>query len=303
MTIIFIILVPILLMYSSGYRLDDALSVVKTGGIYIHSDLSNTRVHIDGDFVEDNGVLLKNTLIQNLRPNKVYKVRVEKDGYYTWEKDLYVRPNLVTEGRILMLEVNKELRTVSEFLEMDNTNATSTIENPEYLEFAEYFKEDMGQFDEYVATTTMIETRRGLIASSTLVVETNYPEYILKSTTKELDELNMVKERGGNLSWLQNGIVFISYIGKDDALPYYYCVTMCKEELSVSLPNDIVRYDFYPGRDDVIIALTKRGIFAVEIDDRSNQNIQPVMEAPGLDFRVRGNSIIIFDGKDFLERR
>ncbi|MFT5179759.1 MAG: hypothetical protein ACI9GH_000244 [Candidatus Paceibacteria bacterium] len=304
MVILFFILVPALWLYSSGYRLNDALSLVKTGGVYVHSDLANTRVYIDGDFVEDNGVLLKNTLIQNLRPNRDYKIRVEKDGYYTWEKELYVRPNLVTEGKILMLETSPDTREILQFLEdVDKNNATTTVANIEYLELIKYFDEAKGQFDIEVATTTTIQTSKGPVASSTLITEIELPEFIEDLKIKGLEEKIGLREKGKNLSWLEDGDVTVYWAGKDDSVPYYYCTNECNDSLVVSLGDDILKYDFYLDREDVIIALTKKGIFVVEIDNRSNQNIQPILESEGLDFRVIGGSILIFNGKNFVEIR
>jgi hypothetical protein len=55
LSLVFVMGAPVLILYSTGYRLGDALSLIKTGGIFIHSNLAGTRVYVDGDFVENNG--------------------------------------------------------------------------------------------------------------------------------------------------------------------------------------------------------------------------------------------------------
>ena len=46
--------------------------------------------------------------------------------------------------------------------------------------------------------------------------------------------------------------------------------------------------------------LTKHGIYAVELDNRSQRNIQPVIEEDNLDFRVLQNgTLVVFDGDKF----
>jgi len=65
--VIFIVGVPFLLAYSSGYRINwEDLTFVKTGGVFIHSDLAGTNVFIDDEFSESGGTLLRNILVQNL---------------------------------------------------------------------------------------------------------------------------------------------------------------------------------------------------------------------------------------------
>ena len=100
---VFVVGVPLLIGYSSGYRFDTVLTLAKTGGIFIHSDVGNTEVFVDGELVEKNGALLKNTLVQNLTPYEWYMVEVQREGYHSWRKYLPVGPNIVTEGTVLMV--------------------------------------------------------------------------------------------------------------------------------------------------------------------------------------------------------
>jgi hypothetical protein len=50
LALIFILAAPVILLYSIGYRLDSDYSLQKTGGVFIHSDVSSTSVFVDKEF-------------------------------------------------------------------------------------------------------------------------------------------------------------------------------------------------------------------------------------------------------------
>jgi len=316
LVILFIILVPILWAFSAGYRLDDALSIVRTGGIYINSTIPNTRVFIDDEFVEDNGIFLKNTLIQTLRPNKRYTIHVEKEGYFPWTKELGVFPNLVTEARVLMLKSEPTYRILTKnpgataqatstvTSTRPNVATTTTIAlNPEYESLVELFSSDNEQFDIEIATTTMMQTPKGKIATTTILMERVLPEFILEnSLVQDIESKIDIRELQKTIAWLDEGDVIVSWVGDEDLIPYFFCEADCKKLIGLSFNEDITRFDFYPGRNDVLLVLTELGLYAAEIDDRSGQNVQPVYLGKNLDFRVQdGSTIVIKEGDKFIE--
>jgi hypothetical protein len=103
---LFIIIAPIILANSFGYRIesfDDIFNWTKTGGIYLHSNIDSAAIFIDGKYHKDSGRLLRNTLIQDLNPNKTYEIVIIKEGLNDWRKSLTVYPSIVTEAATLML--------------------------------------------------------------------------------------------------------------------------------------------------------------------------------------------------------
>ena len=225
MLLVFISCTPVLIGYSQGYRLDDALGLIQTGGIYLHSDVANTSVFLDDDFLENNGAFLKNTLIQDLLPNRYYAMRVERDGYQSWVKVLLVKPNLVTEARVLMLPSEftwRQIRASTTLNVTDaevvatttETDATTTQEvlNPEYEELAEYFAEDKEQFEIEVATSTYEYIRGVRSATTTTVLETKFPQWLTEfASTSKLIEKEMVREREGMVTWIENGDIYAAW--------------------------------------------------------------------------------------------
>jgi hypothetical protein len=87
---LFLIFGPILIFYSLGYRFDfEKKRITKTGGIFIKALPKEVEISIDGKIKEKVDPLWGSLLIENLLPKK-YKIRVEKEGYFPWEKELEV---------------------------------------------------------------------------------------------------------------------------------------------------------------------------------------------------------------------
>lgn len=304
--LLFVVFTPILIGYSKGYRLDDALELIQTGGIYLHSDVSNTSVYLDDEFLENNGAFLKNTLIQNLLPNRYYSLRVERDGYQSWVKVLSVKPNLVTEATILMLPKEFDWTTVTASTTLSVTNGTTTVEevaNPEFLDLQEYFEDDKKQFDVEVATSTYEYIRGKRFATTTTLVVTEFPDWLLPlASSSNLYEKEMVREREGIVAWIENGDIFAVWGRENDPVPFYFCEEKCNEKLSINWDEPILRYEFYPNRSSALLILSERGLYAVELDNRSQRNIQTILEEPNLDFRLQNDgSLLVFDGQEFRE--
>lgn len=305
--IVFVVGAPLLIAYSQGYRLDDALSLVHTGGIYIHSDMSRTRVYLDGEYVEANGTLFKNTLIQNLRPNKTYEVWVERDEYQSWTKVLAVQRNFVTEAAVLMLPQVFRWEQVPATTTLAVGNASSTVASttvvahPRHEEFAELFAEDDEQFAVEYATTTfeLVGARRVATTSTYAVLE--FPEWLsLLASSSDLANKTLVRERDGIVTWLDDGAIYAAWGKENDMPPYYFCSATCTPMLTIDWAEDITYYDFYPNRNDVLVVAGAEGVYAVELDDRSQRNIQPFIEEANLTFRLTGDDeLVIFDGERF----
>jgi hypothetical protein len=304
---VFLVLTPILIGYSKGYRLDDALGLIQTGGIYLHSDVSNTSVFLDDEFVENNGAFIKNTLIQDLLPNRYYAVRVEREGYQSWVKVLSVKPNLVTEARVLMLPSVFDWKTILATTTIavsdaeEEATTTEDVPNPEYEILEEFFLEDKDQFETEVATSTYEYIRGVRYASTTTVTEIRFPEWMseVASSSMLLDK-EMVREREGIVTWLENGDIFAVWGRENDPAPYYFCAETCVTQLAINWAEPIVRYEFYPNRSDVLVVVSMRGLYVIELDNRSERNLQVILEEPNLDFRFQSDgTLVVFDGATY----
>lgn len=95
---LFIILTLFIIPYSNGLRFNlNTLSFERLGGLYLNVEPTEAKIQVDKLNFEIKPSLIKSgLLIANLFP-KTYHVSIQKDGYQTWNKNLTVRPSLVTE--------------------------------------------------------------------------------------------------------------------------------------------------------------------------------------------------------------
>lgn len=303
--LIFIISAPIIIFYSFGYRLNDGFTFQKTGGIFIHSKMPNTAVFLEDEYFKDNGLFVRNILIQDLTPNKSYTVRIQKDGYQSWIKELLVYPSIVTESRVLMLSQEYVVREILPYI---NTEGVATNTPPTKLA--------KPSNEEYITTTTLFATStkvsaskatntKPLSATPTVEIEKTKLELFFESVgVKDQSTLKNLIINGKEISWLTKDGIILYWTDKKETAPYYYCGGIereCKTSLSLNW-RDIKRFDYFPGRSDVWVVLTTGGIYAVEVDERSQRNIQKIYEGRNLDFRLaQGGRLIIQDGSSFFE--
>lgn len=96
MTVIFIIAVPIIIFYFSGYRYDfKKQKIARIGAIELQSNTIK-----DGATIYLNNQPLKKELMNkawfdNIFPDK-YELKIENDGYFTCKKEIEVKSNLTT---------------------------------------------------------------------------------------------------------------------------------------------------------------------------------------------------------------
>jgi hypothetical protein len=224
---IFVISLPFLYLYATGYRFDpkDPNAIVGTGGIYVAAERTGAEIYIDDELVRETRVFRTAFYAQNLEP-RTHKVHVQKEGHHTWVKELPVTSHRVTEAQAFNMPLIPELRVISEHVSATGTavvktpllatttvnevlatttKATSTFSvNPEYATLIEHF----------VSTTTASE--------KTLITRLN--EELVGTTTPEVSPATSTREQGGvRLSLADDGSVYAEWIGRFEDMPYYYC--------------------------------------------------------------------------------
>ena len=101
--IIFLIAGPLIIIYSQGYRFDfEAKKIVKTGGLYFKTQPTNCEIYLDGKINKKTDFLFGTAFIKDLLPKK-YDIKIQKAGFFPWEKNLEVKEELVTEARYIIL--------------------------------------------------------------------------------------------------------------------------------------------------------------------------------------------------------
>ena len=105
----FFVILPVLLSYSLGYRIDyRAMKVYKTGIIFINSKPNGASIYINDKLFDG----VTPAQIEELKPGS-YKVKVRREGFYPWEEELVVRPNMVTKAEsIILFPVMQEMNKI-----------------------------------------------------------------------------------------------------------------------------------------------------------------------------------------------
>lgn len=104
---VFFATAPVLIFYTSGYRLNTKKTVIERNGtLIVDSTPRGARVYVDGAFT---GKYTPVTF-QDMAPGP-HTVRLERDTYRPWEKRLIVKPEQVTFANTIWLwrEVEPEL--------------------------------------------------------------------------------------------------------------------------------------------------------------------------------------------------
>ncbi len=98
---LFFVFFPIsigVIFYSQGWRFDfENFGIKKTGAAYIETTPKNVVIKLNNKIIPDqSGLIRSGTLIPDLLP-KNYKIEIQKNGYWTYLKNIKVEPSMVSE--------------------------------------------------------------------------------------------------------------------------------------------------------------------------------------------------------------
>ena len=259
--IVFIFIVPVLILYATGYRFQELFTLTEVGGLYITAPSSNTDIFINDELIKRTGVFQKNVFIQDLKPGS-YDIKVVKQNSQSWSKKLNVFPKTVTEAHSFILPLDIALTEIPYFAFTERSTSASrkNKENSDYKKIAVLFDTPTDRVPE---STENLKTKRDI-----------------------------------NVENIE-GVLHVTWSGDEDSIPYFFCESeVCKKEIIIKI-SKIEAFDFFPERNDLLIVKVSDGIYVVEIDERSSQNVQTLTLGTNLDFRVKNNENIYIkkDGK------
>jgi hypothetical protein len=139
----FFILAPVIIFYSSGYRIDvKRVKIIKTGTLMIEAkNIKNANLYIDNKLHEE--LFDEKIFIYNLLPGE-YQIRLEKEGYHQWQKEVTIDSSLTTFAKnIILFKKNLPLQLVEGnvtdfFLSPDKQKIIYVLETNEFLELYLY---------------------------------------------------------------------------------------------------------------------------------------------------------------------
>jgi hypothetical protein len=99
---LWIVLIPIIILYADGWRYTSEFGLVQTGGIYVWAPYSDAGVAVGGKSIGTSSFLNHGLYVNNLAPSQ-YTVTVEKEGFRPWKRTLIVEPLVVTDTRAFLI--------------------------------------------------------------------------------------------------------------------------------------------------------------------------------------------------------
>lgn len=267
---VFIVAIPSLILYSSGYRLDSRFRLVKTGGIYIVNNESGVFARLDGKTVKKAGMFEMNILIRDLTPKR-YSVTVEKAGYRRWTKRVDVEEQKVQICYPLLIPLELNQQRVPKYLsEQEGKGKKKREVTKEYSEAMEL----LGTHDKTAKGTT--PGRKDSEAAKNGLG----PDKRLNRKVLLFREKNKIHVR---------------WTGMDKRRPFFIDAS---GKQPVFFPNRrILSFEFFPGRhDSVLVLLDNLILYAVEIDRRFDIHNSYRIASNCSRFAVKDEFVYYFSG-------
>ncbi len=178
--IFFVLVVPPVLFYAWGYSFDwESKKPVLTGGLYLRSIPKDAQI-----FLNDKSRKETPTFIKRLSP-KDYQIRIEKEGFHSWQKKLKIESKLVTEAKNILLIPN-EIKIEEIDQKFPNVFSLDNYLNPEGLDEAFFIQKQT----QILYQTDLDGTTEQI--SLTPLPKGNYQVFV--SNNKRVAVLNNAKE-------------------------------------------------------------------------------------------------------------
>ncbi|MGB2762467.1 MAG: hypothetical protein WBC21_02900 [Minisyncoccales bacterium] len=272
---LFFLITPILILYSQGYRFDfnspdGGIKITQTGGLFLKVLPKNTEVFLDGKLNEKTSFFFGSVYIDNLLPKK-YNIRVEKEGYNIWEKNLEVKEKEVIEAKnIILIPKNLELQTLSQ-----------QVEDFWILSKEKVILKEISE-DEWALKIFNLENN----LKSHLISE--------KEISKKEPELLELKIS-------PNGEKVILKIGLKERLEHFILdLTESPNKLiffdSLLPEPDIEKLDFHPQEPNIIFFFKNEKLFEFELSENSSQLVLEGI----LTYKILENSIYYIDKSGYI---
>lgn len=268
---LFLLAIPVLVLYTSGYRLGDNLQLVKTGGIYISAPGSGAEIYVNNKIGKITNILQHDFFEQNLTPG-TYFIFVYKEGYWPWSKELQVHEQLVVDAYAFLVPREPKTEEITKIL-------PKTADNPTGGPNSSY-QDVLALFSSRISTSTAMRLNTETASATTTVTR---------------DKVQLIRT---------DSTISAKWLGDINKAPFYFCdeyKQKCAGKINIfTSPTKIKTFDFYPGRNDVILIARKNGIYAVEADVRKIQNFALVYAGNDPDFRIGSDGgFYVKDGSAF----
>ena len=237
---IFVICLPLLIFYTSGYRLNfdnDETTIVTTGGIYITTNNLDVDVYLDEEKVDSPRLFRSAYYIQNIAAG-AHRVVVQQPGLHTWVKLLSVDPHIVAEAAAFNMPVLPHIRPIAEFKNAAGQNvyyakSTSTALFPKatttdpFIILTKRATTTLTQNGEYDYVDSLFGTSTATSSSILNRLEAEIERFKFSTTTDGATTTRVMPEvyiEQGNMRLVERGDdLYARWIGSGDSTPHYFC--------------------------------------------------------------------------------
>lgn len=276
----FVIVAPTTLLYSYGYSFDwQKKKVVLTGGFYFESLPKKANVYLNDKLKEKTPVFIKRLL------PKEYQIKITKDGYHSWQKNLRIESKLVTEAKnILLIPLNPKIKIINEalpidfsleeFIQTEESNNVFYIQEPSYI----LYKTDKeNSFQKQISLTPLPINHQYQIFVSTneqiAVLDENKQLYLLN---QEIKTFRLINQNVQGLQFSNDNKLL--YFTPSEIWVYYLNRKNNQQELITRLSQKIKQAIWHNKTNEHIIFSVDQNIKITELDGRNGRNTNDLIE-------------------------
>jgi len=270
--IFFILIAPIIILYSCGYGIDiKAKKIVKTGGFYFETSPQKAEI-----FIDNKAKGKTDRFIQRLLP-KEYQIRISKDGFYEWNKKLRIESQKTTEARNIFLlpkNISKELIT-------DNISDDFSLE--QYLQKNKASKNNYEISSQDKSTLPKDQNYQFIISNTRYAALSDDNKlYLFDPDKKEFmliaSEIKQAQFALDNkkLLYYNNNEIWVYFLDEIQIQPYH---KKGEKELITRHSKPIERAIWYFDTNEHIIFSVDNKIKFAELDGRDFRNISDICDA------------------------
>jgi len=270
--VLFVVLIPIAILYASGYRLGSlsGFSLISTGGVYVVVPMSDAHVFLNGEEKGVSNIFNRTFYIDNLNAGS-YAVHIAHEGSFPWYRTLVVESGIVTDVSALIIPQQIEP------IRLMRASSTSTVSTTTKAI-------SRAQFDAYM-TSFIIATSTELKVKST------------STTTSIFDRQFPQDTKGGFELYVEDGNVRLHWGRATTSIPSALCITprSCTHDIFIEKGKDTAIYArFWEG--GIVYATNESGVYLSEIDVRPTSLVIPLYPRRNSEFRISSGSLIIKEG-------
>lgn len=291
---LFLILAPSIILYTFGFRYDfREKKIVQTGIIYLTpAPQDNMKIFVNGAEAKNNlsikGLFKKDYIVYNLLP-QTYEIRLRKDGYWDWEKDLSVLPGVITYAQPLLLPKNPVANPV-----FDSEDVAGWAFSPDYKKIA-YLKGKgtdamIGVYDTDSQKTKSVNIREILPQLNSLPGST-------KLASNEL----IFSGDNARIFWSPNSANFALVLGANPGRIFLFNANDISYLSGEFIPDAVIQSQWNGSNDSFAYLTQKQELYSLGLKPSSAS--QPAIANNISGFTLKNNDIYYLGNKNLFVYR